>query len=227
MRPHRIFTSTLSLSITSVNDIDLVDITISIPVIIGKVNLTICHLNSLTHHSRRRLIIVILIIATIISHLLTYGKWSYNIEIDGQQAIALGQEVITHRATVPISTVPHLVELVVKLCLGMLHIHILKVYQDDKTFFLATDVLALQPPFGTTLNLTLALGLDTTSGLNSLGRHFGIGALDITSEHGAIGGHIVMGVLVTLQGHLTNSPVAECNRFTYSLGWYSHHACHT
>ena len=155
MRPDEIGIIIAGFTMTGIDDVDLIDLAVFIPVVILEVYLTVGSLAGLNDQFVRTIIerhIAIVNIAAVVSILVLGGIGALHIEINGELAIALGYEIVTdttidehavHGLEILLvgNIVPHLVDieslavlvLVDKLEVGELH-------QDNQSAFRA-DIL--------------------------------------------------------------------------------------
>ena len=132
--------TTVSLTLTSIDDIDLIDIAITVPVVrCPVVDNIFCLFDGLDDHLTCMLVITIGVVAAIVAIILRYGDGANDVEVKFKLTTALSLEIVGHR-TLELA-------LVIVLAIGNLHIQravvtgvkllILIVHQDDNTFLLA------------------------------------------------------------------------------------------
>ena len=98
MRPDSICRTAIGFTLISIDDINLIDIAIAIPVIRSPVsNLLLRQVNSLNNHLTRILIIALSIILTIIASILTNCHRTNDIKVKLELSTALSLEIVSHR----------------------------------------------------------------------------------------------------------------------------------
>ena len=94
-----LLTFSIRCAISCIYTINLVNITVNIPVILCPVaDLTFCQLHSFTYHLTGKFINTFIVVSTIIRHILAYCNRSYNIKIKFKLSTALSFEIVTHRS---------------------------------------------------------------------------------------------------------------------------------
>ena len=90
------------LSITGINDIDVLNFSVAVPVVIGEVHLVIYQQTSLGHHFTRSDITATLTtkVLTVVFHFLGYGDGSCDVEFNVELPVALVAEVFTDASVV-------------------------------------------------------------------------------------------------------------------------------
>ena len=219
MRPDGIGSATVSLAFTGIDEIYLIYIAVTVPVVLAPVLHLVFHqLDSLMGHFCRVLVITLEIVTTIIRLRFRHGNWSHDIEGQLKLAFALGIEVVIHR--------PHEITLIKILLIGNAYVKgtvvaglerdIREINQDDQALFLSeigtyfTDATALQP-LG-----TARIGCSTASLrvlFHSLGIHLReiIMAVDLLIRL-AVVCHPKVTIFVTNQTGIDNGSVTQCNR---------------
>ena len=89
--------TTVSFTITGIDDIYLVNKSVVIPVVLlPVVNAVFHYFNGLMNHFARMLVVSLRIIAAIVAVLLRYGDGTHDVERQFKLAFALGVEIIIH-----------------------------------------------------------------------------------------------------------------------------------
>ena len=90
--------TTVSFTITGIDDIYLVNKSVVIPVVLlPVVNAVFHYFNGLMNHFARMFVVSLRIIAAIVAVLLRYGDGTHDVERQFKLAFALGVEIIIHR----------------------------------------------------------------------------------------------------------------------------------
>ena len=139
MRPNGVCVSTGGFGITGVDDIDMIDGAVIVPVIISIVYVLIGEFTGFGNEFLRMQVVAVRVVAAIIGHVLRHGVSSDDIERHVKLAIALRVEIVVYAAVVAISFVIHLIGHIVEDALRSVHLEIGEVHQDNQPALLPFD----------------------------------------------------------------------------------------
>ena len=193
----------IGLAIAGIDDVDLIDKSVAIPVVVGIVDVGIGQLASLDDHFGRPQVVALSVVAAVVGLGVGNGVGAYDIEGEVEHALALSIEVIMDGSDeavfLEVLLVGDAVEEVWRV--GRAEGHVGVVDEDDEPFLgtgvvaILADSLRLLKSGGTTGVGPLATGVGALGngfGID-LGEEVGIGQLLIGS---AIGGEPVVAMLV-------------------------------
>ena len=141
MRPDSILVTAISLTLTSINHVDLIYLAIVIPVILLPVgHFTLCQLHCFTDHLTRMFVLIFRVVTAIIASILAYRYRTNDIEIQFKLPTALGLEIVGDRALELSFREAFLIRYASEQFVGMIILErlITKINQDNQTLLLAT-----------------------------------------------------------------------------------------
>ena len=136
MRPNGVCVSTGGFGITGVDDIDMIDGAVIVPVIISIVYVLIGEFTGFGNEFLGMQVVAVLVVAAIIGHVLRHGVSPDDIERHVKLAIALRVEVVVHATVVAVAFVAHLVGHIVEDALRGKHLFVGKIHQDNQSALL-------------------------------------------------------------------------------------------
>jgi hypothetical protein len=116
MRPDVAFGSVLRYA--CIDDVNLVDIPVAIPIIVGIVDLRVSEFEGFNHHLRSSIVKLVVGSRTVILASLRECEGTNHVEVDGEQAVALLNEVVSDGTNMAVQGVTLLVEAIVPLLCG-------------------------------------------------------------------------------------------------------------
>ena len=142
VRPNGSFlgVAVVGLAIAGIDNIDLINLAVVVPVVVGKVDRIDNSIAALYNHLTRTLIVAIFIIFAIIFHVVCQLNRSYHIESQSEKTIALGNEIVLYAANEAfVANIVVSIQNIQELFLGVdgFEFHISIFHQDDKTLELA------------------------------------------------------------------------------------------
>ena len=168
MGPDGALCTTVGFALSAVDHVDLIHLTIAIPVVVGIVNIIIGQLQGLNDHLGRIHVVALRVVLSVVGVGLRHGVGAHNVEVQFEDTFALGIEIVVHgpleRAMVEILLVGDaFVEVSVIL---FLELGCAKVHQYDEASLFAhvtanlTNLLAAKT-FGTACVRLLTAGFST------------------------------------------------------------------
>ena len=134
--PEVVRTCSFSLAIACKNNKHLIDLTITVPIIVGIVDVVVSMLNGFLYQLSGALVIIILYGFAIISQLLGGCIGSHHVEVKLKLSVALGLEVVLDRSCHPKVRIAFLIEVVIKYFVGIVigELEVLELHQNHQTF---------------------------------------------------------------------------------------------
>ena len=141
MRPDSIIRTTIGFALTGIDHIHLLHFFVAVPVIVGKIHITIGLLQGLNNHRCRMLVVTIAVVTAIVCLCVGHGIGTYHIKGKQELTIALGFEVVVHRALETAIGEVRLVgnALIEGIVVGRLERNIAEVHQNDESLLCSRD----------------------------------------------------------------------------------------
>ena len=100
MRPYRVGCPSVGFALASIDDIHLIYIIVTVPVIVGEVHLIVGSFTGLNDHGGGVLVVALftILVLAIIRHVVWHGIGSYDIKFEIKLATALVVEIVVYGA---------------------------------------------------------------------------------------------------------------------------------
>ena len=171
-------------------------------------------------------VVAVAVVVAVVGEVLAQCDGSHDVEVEGELAVALAQEVVANRARAVVVRVAGLVEIVIVFGLGMLHLLVLVVDQNHEAFSFSRDRIGLGAPCSLALG---AFGYSVCVACLHLGLQLALCLLqgyllgDVLFVHykgAAVCCLPVVIVLVTAQCGCHLGAVAQCQCALCAPGWH-------
>ena len=142
MGPDGVLDVAVGLALAGVEDEDLVDLAVAVPVVVGEVDLGVGSLAHLDNHVLGTQVVAIVIVGTIVGVVVQGGVGAYDVERQFEQSVRLVAEVVGHAAAEALAGgVARLVQHVVVLLsvVFRLELHVGELAEDDQSALLSRE----------------------------------------------------------------------------------------